>query len=729
MEEPIQSGKYESPEQQVDLKKYWIILLKRKWTILVFMAITVTIVTLGTLRMPKIYQAVSSLIIDTAAPEVLSGIREVVEVGGGGYWFNRDYYETQYKILQSRQLAHKVAENLGLQNDLKFLGIDYVKDPVVQARIAAGADVEALVLSRYRIQPIKDSRIVTIIVEDRDPKFAALLSNAIADAYIEMNLETKLEVTRNAANWLAEQLRDLKDKMEKSEIALFDFKKESNILSVSLEESQNMTAQRLRAFNEELSKMMAERIEIEAKQNYIKDLKVTDKDYERLEQVLGSALVNSMKTDYYKARETFLAVSEKYGPKHPKYQIAKGEMELSKMNLEREINNVIGGIELKYLMLVETEKSLKIALKDTETAALEINKKEIDYRRLKRDVDNNGSLYELVMKRLKETDLTGMLKNNNIHKLDFALVPKSPIKPRVKVNILISLFVGIIGGIGLAFLFDYFDNTIKTQDDIEHGIGLTFLGFIPTISDQELAKKGNAGGSRDLYLLNNPKSNLAESCRAIRTNLMFVSPGKPLTSMIVTSAGPQEGKSITSVNIAVSMAMSGSKTVLVDADLRRPRLHKVFNRDNEAGVTTYLVGNVSLDSITWHSDLQHLDVITCGPIPPNPAELMHTAKFTALIEELSKKYDRVIIDTPPVIAVTDAVIIAHMVDGVILVVKSAKSTKEMVKQAKKQLEDVNANIIGVVLNDLDLQDREHGYYYYYYYRKYGYYYGSKDKNA
>ncbi|MBI5529179.1 MAG: polysaccharide biosynthesis tyrosine autokinase [Deltaproteobacteria bacterium] len=722
-------GVFESQAQepQIDLREYWIVVLKRKWTIMTFFVILVTSVAIGTLRQPKIYQATSSIIIDTVAPEVLSGVREVVDMGTGGYWTNKEFYETQYKILQSRALAKKVVNTLGLAADLKFLGLDKIDDPAEREKAVSRADPEGRLVGKMTVQPVKDSRVVLINIEDTNPQFAALLANAVADAYIELNLEHKLEATRTAANWLAEQLRDLKEKMEKTEMSLYDFKKDNDILSVSLEDHQNMTGQRLRALNETLSKIEAQRIELEAKRRYIYELREGKQNLDSIEQILSSPLIQGLKTEYFKARSAFLEVQEKYGEKHPKFHVTKSQLDMVKANIDREVEKILSGLDSQYAMVVETERSLKRALEETKGVALGINKKEIDYNKLKREADNNSSLYGMVLKRLKETDLTGLLKSNNVRRLDAALVPKAPVKPKVKFNMLLAAIIGLMGGIGLAFFFEHLDNTIRTQEDIERTLGLAFLGFIPSIRFDDSAVPEGKRLSKDLYVYNHPKSNVAESCRSIRTNIMFVTPDKPVKNLLITSAGPQEGKSITAISVAISMALSGSRTVLVDTDMRRPRIHRAFGVENDRGISSCVVGEVSLDDAIQPSGLPNLDILACGPLPPNPAELIHTEKFRDMTLELSRRYDKVIYDSPPVIAVTDAVIHSKFVDGVILVIKSAKSTKDMVKQAKKHLVDVNARIIGAILNDLDIENREYSYYYYYYYRRYGYYYGEREK--
>jgi uncharacterized protein involved in exopolysaccharide biosynthesis len=392
-------------EQVIDLREYWLIVVKRKWTILTFFMVLVTSVAIGSIKQPKIFQATASIIIDTTAPEVLTGVREVVGMGPAGYFTNKEFYETQYKILQSRSLARKVVNQLNLSQNASFMGNSEKEFSLEDKNKSHNAlNPETIFLSKLKIVPIKDSRIVQINIQDGNPQFAALLANTVADEYIEMNLETKLEATRNAANWLAEQMDDLKNKMEKSELSLYLFKKENKLLSVSLEDHQNMTTQKLRVLNETLSKIQANRIEVEAKRKHIYELKSGKKDLESLQLVLNNQTIQKLKDQYFKAQTEYAEMKNKYGEKHPKYKIVTEQLELAKKGIEKEIEIILTAIDSEYAMTLETEKSLQSSLEEIKNQALEINKKEIDYNKLKRESDNNASLYGMVLKRLKETD-------------------------------------------------------------------------------------------------------------------------------------------------------------------------------------------------------------------------------------------------------------------------------------------------------------------------------------
>ena len=383
-------------------------------------------------------------------------------------------------------------------------------------------------------------------------------------------------------------------------------------------------------------------------------------------------------------------------------------------------------METSYQAKVREEHKAKQRLAKVKAEALEVNKKSLDYGRLKREADNASALYQLVIKRQKEATLSSLQETNNVYKLDAAILAERPVHPRVKLNILLAAVVGLLGGIGLAFFLEYLDNTFKGQDDIERLLRIPFLGIIPSIKLDPGPEERSELKIRDNYLISHPKSTVAESCRTVRTNILFMSPENPVRRLLITSASPQEGKSTVCINLGITMAQSGSKVVMLDTDMRRPRLHKTFGIKTGVGLTTAILGEADLTKVTHASEVPGLDLIPCGPIPPNPTELFHTERFRKMVEELSERYDRVLFDSPPVLVVADPLILSSMMDGVVLVVKSASTSSDLARRAVRQLRDVNAPILGSVINDLDLEHRDYGYYYY---RQYGYYYGEKETDV
>jgi succinoglycan biosynthesis transport protein ExoP len=312
--------------------------------------------------------------------------------------------------------------------------------------------------------------------------------------------------------------------------------------------------------------------------------------------------------------------------------------------------------------------------------------------------------------------------------LERAVVPTVPIRPRPIQNLVIGLMLGLGIGIGLAFLIEALDNTLKTQADVEQVMGVPVLGLVPIIGSApgaEASRQNDNLRERDLGVFLDPKSIAAECCRSIRTNILFMSPDRPLRTMVVTSPSPQEGKTTTAINLAVTMAEAGGRILLVDTDMRRPRLHRSFGVPNQSGISTVIVGKATLQEAIKRTDVPNLDVLTCGPVPPNPSELLHTERFRVVLADCAKLYDRVILDSPPTSAVTDPAVLGNLSDGVVLVVKAGETTREAGLHARRQLMSAKARLFGVVVNAIDFSNPAYGYDYYYrnYYR-YGYTYGN-----
>ena len=351
------------------------------------------------------------------------------------------------------------------------------------------------------------------------------------------------------------------------------------------------------------------------------------------------------------------------------------------------------------------------------------------YYAFEREIETQARALSLIEERRKEADLHRQQQDvNNIEVLDAAIVPESPIRPRRSFILAVATIFAGLFGIGFAFLLELLDNTVRTQEDVERMLGFTFLGVVPSIKKPQRGSRRSVDeGSSDLFIHRHPKSTVAECCRSIRTNLHFMSPDKPLKRILITSAGPREGKTFNAINVATVMAQSNNRVLIVDTDMRRPRIHRAFGMDNSVGLTNLILGEVDYEEAIAHTDIPQVDVLRCGPIPPNPTELMHTDRFRAVIDALDDRYDRIIYDSPPVIAVADAMILANSVDGVVFVIKTGQTSKEVVKRAKSLLSAINAPLLGAILNDLDLEDRAYRYHYYYsYYYRYGQYYQEEE---
>lgn len=712
--------KPESSGDSFDLRQYWRVLLRRRYLILGVFVAVVGAVAAYTLRQPRVYEAAASVIIDVTAPKFLDKeVQDVTDSSYSSYWSNREYYETQHKVITSRVVAQRVVEKLGLSADASFLGLSALPPGPERDEAIRRADAPSVLQQKITIKPVKSSRIVFIAVEDSDPKRAALLANEVAEAYMAENLALRMKITESATQWLEERREKLEVASSSSELKLFDFRKSEDMLSTKLEDAQNMVSQRLVALNTALTETRLKIAALRARVEAIRSVEQTNKHQGGLwaEAIPGAAqnsTVQTYKTRYVNQSAECAELASRYLPDHPRLATCMEKLKLYEQDLTRELNNIVVAAEADLKEALVKDKGLSTLFEAAKTEAFEVNKKQIKFEELKRESDNNQRLYELVLKRLKDIELSGLLRVSNVRVLDAARPGFVPVRPNVQNNLLIALVVGLLAGIGLALLLELLDSSIAGQSDVEEQLGLPFLGFIPSVS----ADKPLTDAQKALHVHAQPKSSVAECCRAVRTNLLFMSPDEPARSLLITSSGPEEGKSTTSISLAISMAQSGSRVLLLDTDMRRPRLHKAFGVSNELGVSSVVVGEGTLDAAIKTTEVPNLYVLPCGPIPPNPAELLHTQAFAELFKQLLERFDRVILDSPPIGAVADALVLSTQVSGVVLVVKGGVTQREVAKRAVKQLADVRARLFGVVINDVDLESSK--YYYYAAHRGYGY---------
>lgn len=719
----------------LQLRILWGIVLRRKWIILAAIFITVFLVMLWTLRQVPIYAAEATVIIEVSAPQVLGqNVENVVDLGAANYWNNQEYYETQYQVIRSHAVARSVVRELGLERNPDFLEVP----PNRRGSFRAVSEDRAaeMLQSRLVVEPTKDSRMVTIRVQDRSPRMAARLANAFVDAYERQNLDYKLSSTVAALEWLSRQLDGVRGELESSERALYNYKQQNDILSFSLEDRQNILANSMEKLTSSLTEARARRIDLGARRDQLRRLATGDPLGVAASGLLESPVLQELRSTYATVAQERDDLASRFGASHPKMLAIEARLNSLLASIRRELAAVLRSTEAEYQAAVQSEGGLQAALNQASQDALALNLHEIEYHRLARDQENNEELYGHLLTRTKETDLSRLLRVNNIRVLDEAREPRVPVRPRPRLMFALAVLAGLLLAALLTFVIEHVDNTVKSQEQIESVLGLTFLGMIPSIASaaKNVGRRGpvhsrklpgSAGENKDLYVHLQPTSSVAECCRAIRTNLLFMRPDRPVTKIVVTSSGPQEGKTTDAISVAVAMAQSGSRVLIVDTDMRRPRLHRAFGISNENGISSAIVGLNTLDDVIKTTDVPNLWVLPCGPVPPNPAELLHTDRFKEIVDDLASRFDRVIFDSPPVIAVTDAVVMGKFADGVVLVVKAGKTSLDMVRQAKNALTDVDVPILGVVLNDVDIENRNYGYYYYY--RRYGSYYSEKSE--
>jgi len=724
--------------QEIHLKDYLRVILKRKWIIGTCTVIVLTLAVLSSMNKEPYYQASVRLSIQKQNASVVLFPNMAFPL------YDPDYYQTQYTILRSRPLAERVIKKLRLEESPEFKASPRRKfnfdipgmvfsllkklNPVRLFSTSSSAKGSikpsnakndgispALVnafIGRLGVSPMKDTKmVVDLSFTGRYPKVIAEIANAVAEEYINMTLEAKIEAAQKMMRKLNEQLAQQRKKVEESEIALQKYKEKENI--VSLEERQNIVVQRLSQLNALVTGVKTERIAIETRYKELKKLSDQPEMIESLPSILSNAMIQQLKTDYVALQRRYSEASKKFGAKHPKMLELRSQIGLMKQKIALEVKKNVTSLMTEYKVAQSKEATLTEALESQKKDAIELNRKAIEYKILERDAQSNRQMYNILITKMKEADVSSDLKGTDIRVIDPAQIPGSPIGPKRGFNILFAAFIGLGLGMAFAFFLEYIDTSMKTPEDIKR-IQIPYMGFIPTF---------HTNNHLELIVQEDPKSLISEAYRTLRTGILF-SGSKPSPQFIqVTSAGPQEGKTITAANVATVMAQSGSRVLIMDCDMRKPRIHEIFGMPNAHGLSDLLVNGEEGFSFIKKTNVPNLDIIACGTIPANPSELLGSKRMQRFLTLLGEKYDRIIMDSPPVLAVTDSIVLSRLVEGIILVVGAGASSKNGVTRAVELLKEVNARICGAVLNNLNVDKERYYYsrYYYYNYGKYGSY--------
>ena len=521
----------------------------------------------------------------------------------------------------------------------------------------------------------------------------------------------------------------MKAKIEQSDEALQEFGSKHGIIS-TLDDKENITMRRLNELNEALTKAESERMAKEAINKQIKQDK--GEGFDTLPSIIENKLVQDLKQTHIQLEAQYMKLSDTFKPNYPEMTRLKSQMEAVQKRLNVEVNKVIVGMKNEYESTLRREFLLRTAFEQQKEKALEMQQKAIQYNILKREADTNKELYKSLLQRMKEIGVSAAMNPSNVEVLDHAEVPSSPYNPNARRNVMLAGLIGLFLGIVLAFFFEYLDNTIKTPEDVEQLVRLPSFGMVPEISSEKRRRSHNGNGNSypvELVSYGHPKSILSEAYRNIRTSILLSFSKQPPKKIVVTSPNPLEGKTTTMINTAITLSQTGARVLIIDADMRKPRIHKIFNngmgdkRKNGVGLSNFLSGHTNLWSVIHKSSLQNLYYIPSGPVPPNPSELLGSSLFREMMRALEERFDHIIIDSPPVIGFADSVILSSVSDGVMLVVLGGKTTREALQRAKDILLQVEAKILGVVINRVDIQRSDYGYYYYRYY----YYYGDDGK--
>lgn len=676
---------------------------RRRGLVLAFAGACLAVALLGSLLATPRYRASAKVLIEKENPNILS-FEQVLDLDTT----QDDYYQTQYRILKSRALAETVFQKLDLGRDPRYLGDDDA--------IATFLD-EAI-----EVAPIRSSRLVEVSAKSFDPYQAAEIANALAEAYIRQNLEVQTGMSKEAAAWLGDQLQEMKARVEASEQALYDYQVMSGV--TNLEEMEKIGAQKLWEVNTMVLKARADRIKLEKRYQRLQELKREGgaARYQSLAEILRDPLIQEMKIRYVDLLSQESELRQKYRDEHPRLLEVHAQMASLAARLDQEIENLAQSIAIAFEEARAREQSLLDSLEGLKTEALNLNAKAIQYEVLDREVETNRQLYTDMLKRMKETRLSEHLKANNIRIIDRAVVPTRPFSPKLMLNLLLGLVVGLVGGVSLAVFLAHLDDTMKTPEDVEQTLSVPCLGVIPNVEQKKKAAGEEA--PIELEAAKHPQSAVAEAYRGVRTSVLFVRSNSSPRSLLITSAEAGEGKTLTAVNLALSMVQAGERVLLLDADLRKPRLHKIFGLANTVGLSRLIVEDLPLEQAVQRAEEYELDVIPCGPVPGNPAELLGSAAATRLLKELGRRYDRVVIDSAPLFNLTDSVVLSRSVDATLLVVWVGRTRPATVLRASEPIRQVGSNLIGCVLNHVERGTQD-----YYYYGRYGYGYGYRYRYA
>ena len=722
---PARFPVWELSPREPHLYDYLLILRKHQWLILFFMLAVVTIVTIATFRMQPVYVATTRIEIDRENANILPF------QGNDSYDYMMDldnYIETQSKILTSETLALQTIRNNGLSVRPEFSSPNGPSEALASGSLANQKRPPELgeFLGSLSAKRVPNSRLMDVSFESTDPQLAARTVNAHIATYIEENFRSKYEATTRASTWLADQLTELKIRVQKSEDARIAYERQNQIWT--LDDKQNITSQRLSDINKQLTEAQSERMRKESLYEFAKS-----GNLDAVPQVQSNAALADLMKKHSDASSQYAESLSQYGPNFPKVQRLQAQLKDLGQAIEKEKKNILDVLESDYKEARQRETLLTQALDQQKAETNQMAGKLVEYNILKREAEANKTLYEGLMTKLKETAISQGLRSSNIRVVDAAMIPSTPSRPAKARNVTLAFLVGLVGGIGLALMREYLDNTVKTPDDIESLAKLPSLAVVPQFAGSDGSGKrqgllrGFSSNGHDqrieLVAQHLPKSQMSEAFRALRTSILLSQADHPPQVILVTSALPREGKTTAAANLAVTFAQLGDRTVVVDADLRKPGIGRLLSLGSGkyAGLSSYLAGVSSLDLVSVpHPAIPNLVAIPTGPLPPNPADLLSSHRLAEAIAELRTKFKFIVIDSPPVMAATDAVILSVLADGVLLVVRSGETPKEAFTRARDLLRSVKCRILGVVLNAVDVNAPDYYYSYRYYPYSYGY---------
>lgn len=719
-------------DEEIHLLDYWHVLQKRRQVAILFFIVVTGVALVYSFAATPIYKGTAQILFELEMNPTMTFAE-----GAGAFIQMKDsteYYRTQTEILKSRAFGDRVVRKLQLDTNLYFIekkeGLARSAFRKIKAFIAEvlpektppanpiplsiiqdelDPQITSEVLGNMEVEIGRGTNILKVYYYSENPLVAASMANGIAATYIEHNLDIRVKPFRDAVEWLSARMVESRARMEESEKVVQQYKEGQGI--VSFEQRENVITQKLQELVSQLVQAEAKRQESEVRYKQIQSVIEKPEFLATVPDVMNNLVIQGLRNEELGIKKKISEFTEKYGPKHPQMIKAKTELEAVQKSLILEAKKMLNAAKTEYDISLAREESLRNAIESQKQEVLNLSRKSIDYEVIAGESLSNKQFYELLLKKLQEASLSSGINVSNAQIVDGATVPESPVKPRRLINIMLAMIAGALGGIFAAFFVEYMDDTIKTPDDIEHMLALPFLGYVPGTDREE----------GPIYMFSGLRASIAEAYRTIRTSIMLSSAeDSPLGVILVTSTIPSEGKTTTASNLAVAMAQMGEKVLLIDTDMRRHNLHNVFRLDNLIGISDMIIDNSNMDAaIRPLAHVPNLHVVTGGTLAPNPSELLGSNSMKGILTKLRTRYDRIILDSPPVMAFSDALVLSRLADGVVFVIWGGETPRDQIRKTTQSLLGVNAKIIGVVLNNVDMSSRTYSYYHPYYHYYYG----------
>ncbi|HSA95827.1 MAG TPA: polysaccharide biosynthesis tyrosine autokinase [Acidobacteriota bacterium] len=712
-------------KKEIDLLEYGRVVIKRKWVLVTFAAVLLALAAVYSFTKKPLYRATATLLIDEPGASLLN-IQDVLNAGA---MYRSDflgtYFNTQLRLLTSRSLAERVSKRLNVAARPEFR-------PARPTAPASDASYAADILGGLSIVPIPETRLVYVSYVSPHPALAADVVNALVEEFVDFSVETRYEATKQTSEFLTEQVALLREDLKRKEEDLQKYGTEKNLLYLS--DNESTVVNNFASVNTALTTAQIERYAKEAVYRELRSLSV-----DALPESVSNPTIQALKTQYSQVKSEYEEKGKIYRPEYPEMVQLKARLDATRGTLQEEIRKAVDAAESEYRAALKKESSLQGLLDEQRGDVTRMNKNAIFYHTLRTEVENMRTLLSTLVAKQNEIQVSsqlGGLRTSNIKVVDRALVPRAPFTPNIRRNLLMALLVGLFGGLGLIFLVEYLDNTVKGPEDVEKLAQLPSLGIIPFLTADGGRKKNDVYGSyrsygadpvkpeealpqvREIELINHlyPKFSIAEDYRTVRTSILFSHADSAPKTIAFTSTLPQEGKTATVSNLAVSFAQLEGRVLLVDADLRKPRLSKIFNLRNASGLSSYLAGKGSFDEVVQKTSIENIWTVPSGPHPPNPAELLNSKRMKDLLAEAKERFNVVLLDTPPVLAVIDPVIVASLADSTVFVVRAGKTTRRPLLRAIEEVRKSKADIIGVVFNEVRIGRRGIGTPFYHYYQ-------------